>query len=111
MLSYSWSNLSTLPCCTHPPTHPPTPPHLEQVLWAKGYTELLERLNEHTSRTGEKVEVDVYGSGPDLKVRVTHRGYGPGVYVRAWEGLSLVLSPSNRILCSWVCSAKLPCQA
>ncbi|KAJ9525309.1 hypothetical protein QJQ45_020851 [Haematococcus lacustris] len=40
---------------------------LGKVLWAKGYTELLDRLNEHTARTGEHVAVDVYGSGPDLK--------------------------------------------
>ncbi len=48
-----------------------------QVLWAKGYTELLDRLNEHVARTGQQVEVDVYGSGPDLKVR------GGGREVRA----------------------------
>lgn len=35
-------------------------------MWAKGYTELLARLNEHAQRTGERVPVDVYGSGPDL---------------------------------------------
>ncbi|KAG2497202.1 hypothetical protein HYH03_004791 [Edaphochlamys debaryana] len=40
---------------------------LGKVLWAKGYTELLDRLNEHAERTGERVAVDVYGSGPDLK--------------------------------------------
>eukprot|EP00879_Flechtneria_rotunda_P015788 GHRR01016511.1.p1 GENE.GHRR01016511.1~~GHRR01016511.1.p1 ORF type:complete len:261 (+),score=121.99 GHRR01016511.1:73-783(+) len=40
---------------------------LGKVLWAKGYTELLERLNEHASVTGHKVEVDVYGAGPDLQ--------------------------------------------
>jgi len=39
---------------------------LGKVLWAKGYTELLDRLNEHAARTGEAVEVDVYGTGPDL---------------------------------------------
>jgi hypothetical protein len=49
-----------------------------QVLWAKGYTELLERLNEHTSRTGERVEVDVYGSGPDLKVGESLRAMNDG---------------------------------
>ena len=38
------------------------------MLWAKGYTELLDRLNEHVQRTGQQVEVDVYGSGPDLRV-------------------------------------------
>ncbi|GIL64495.1 hypothetical protein Vafri_18391 [Volvox africanus] len=40
---------------------------LGKVLWAKGYTELLDRLNEHTQRTGQRIHVDVYGSGPDLK--------------------------------------------
>lgn len=40
---------------------------LGKVLWAKGYTELLDRLNEHAARTGQQVDVDVYGSGPDLK--------------------------------------------
>ncbi|KAG2452291.1 hypothetical protein HYH02_003315 [Chlamydomonas schloesseri] len=40
---------------------------LGKVLWAKGYTELLDRLNEHTQRTGQSIAVDVYGSGPDLK--------------------------------------------
>ncbi|KXZ47328.1 hypothetical protein GPECTOR_36g52 [Gonium pectorale] len=40
---------------------------LGKVLWAKGYTELLDRLNEHSQRTGERIHVDVYGSGPDLK--------------------------------------------
>ncbi|KAF8056763.1 DGD1 [Scenedesmus sp. PABB004] len=39
---------------------------LGKVLWAKGYTELLERLNEHAAATGDNVEVDVYGAGPDL---------------------------------------------
>lgn len=34
---------------------------------AKGYTELLDRMMEHTERSGESVPVDVYGSGPDLK--------------------------------------------
>jgi len=42
---------------------------LGKVLWAKGYTELLDRLNEHEQRTGEHVPVDVYGTGPDAKVR------------------------------------------
>lgn len=41
---------------------------LGKVLWAKGYTELLERLNEHTHATGNNIEVDVYGAGPDLQV-------------------------------------------
>lgn len=37
------------------------------MLWAKGYTELLERLQEHSSATGHNVPVDVYGAGPDLQ--------------------------------------------
>ncbi len=53
------------------------PPPL-QVLWAKGYTELLDRLKEHTDATGQPIHVDVYGSGPDLKVRAWahERGHG-----------------------------------
>ena len=39
---------------------------LGKVLWAKGYTELLDRLGEHAEQTGERVPVDVFGSGPDL---------------------------------------------
>ena len=39
---------------------------LGKVLWAKGYTELLDRLNEHAARSGAPVAVDVYGAGPDL---------------------------------------------
>jgi digalactosyldiacylglycerol synthase len=35
-----------------------------KVLWAKGYTELLDRMDEHTKRTGDNVPVDVYGTGP-----------------------------------------------
>jgi hypothetical protein len=40
---------------------------LGKVLWAKGYTELLERLHEHSNATGHNVPVDVYGTGPDLQ--------------------------------------------
>eukprot|EP00882_Tetradesmus_deserticola_P034852 GHRQ01040153.1.p2 GENE.GHRQ01040153.1~~GHRQ01040153.1.p2 ORF type:complete len:108 (-),score=66.49 GHRQ01040153.1:250-573(-) len=39
---------------------------LGKVLWAKGYTELLQRLQEHSSATGDNVPVDVFGTGPDL---------------------------------------------
>ena len=41
---------------------------LGKVLWAKGYTELLDRLREHATRTGVNLNVDVFGSGPDLGV-------------------------------------------
>lgn len=47
---------------------------LGKVVWAKGYTELLDRLKEHGERTGEKVHVDVYGSGPDLNSVVEEAG-------------------------------------
>lgn len=43
---------------------------LGKVVWAKGYTELLDRLKEHNERTGEQVDVDVYGSGPDFNAVV-----------------------------------------
>ncbi len=36
------------------------------MLWAKGYTELLERLEEHAEQTGARVDVDVFGTGPDM---------------------------------------------
>ncbi len=39
---------------------------LGKVLWAKGYTELLERLEEHAEQTGTRVDVDVFGTGPDM---------------------------------------------
>ncbi len=42
-----------------------------KALWAKGYTELIQRMDEHQQRTGEHVHVDVYGCGPDRKVRDT----------------------------------------
>lgn len=40
---------------------------LGKVLWAKGYTELLERMKEHATRTGNNLPVDVYGTGPDME--------------------------------------------
>jgi hypothetical protein len=55
-----------------------------QVLWAKGYTELLERMQEHTVRTGENVLVDVYGSGPDLQVSYLGGGLST-VYFRLFD--------------------------
>jgi hypothetical protein len=41
---------------------------LGKVLWAKGYTELLDRMKEYSSATGDNLHVDVYGAGPDLEV-------------------------------------------
>eukprot|EP00798_Chlamydomonas_sp_ICE-L_P012526 gene12526-15742_t len=41
---------------------------LGKALWAKGYTELLEVMKEHSDRTGESPSLDVFGCGPELKV-------------------------------------------
>lgn len=76
-------------CCPSSPVsrtkRVPTPvplscvvPVLLQVVWAKGYTELLDRLKEHSTRSGDQVLVDVFGTGPDLQVR--HGGLG-GLYL------------------------------
>jgi digalactosyldiacylglycerol synthase len=54
---------------------------LGKVLWAKGYTELLDRMKEHSSATGDNLHVDVYGAGPDLEVG--WRGGGAGAAGRA----------------------------
>ena len=37
-----------------------------KAIWAKGYTELLDQLDGHAARTGERIPLDVYGSGEDL---------------------------------------------
>jgi digalactosyldiacylglycerol synthase len=39
---------------------------LGKMLWAKGYTQLVELMEDHTARTGEKMVVDFFGAGPDL---------------------------------------------
>eukprot|EP00210_Caulerpa_lentillifera_P000085 g81.t1 len=37
-----------------------------KVLWAKGYTELMELLSKHDSRSGRRLHMDIYGNGSDL---------------------------------------------
>lgn len=37
-----------------------------QVLWAKGYTELVELMKEHGQREGTHPAIDCYGNGEDL---------------------------------------------
>lgn len=37
-----------------------------KVVWAKGYTELLQMVKQHKDSCGEDIPVDVYGGGPDL---------------------------------------------
>lgn len=37
-----------------------------QVLWAKGYTELVDLMKEHKKREGTHPVVDCYGNGEDL---------------------------------------------
>jgi Glycosyl transferases group 1 len=39
---------------------------LGKVLWAKGYAQLVELMDEHFERTGEKLPIDFFGAGPDL---------------------------------------------
>eukprot|EP00210_Caulerpa_lentillifera_P003787 g3618.t1 len=37
-----------------------------KVLWAKGYTELMELLSLHGSSSGRSLHMDIFGSGADL---------------------------------------------
>eukprot|EP00798_Chlamydomonas_sp_ICE-L_P005865 gene5865-6158_t len=37
-----------------------------KALWAKGYTELIQLMKEHSDRTGENTPLDVFGHGPDF---------------------------------------------
>lgn len=53
---------------------------LGKVLWAKGYAQLVELMEDHFDRTGERLSVDFFGAGPDLPA-VRHR-------VESSEGLS-----------------------
>jgi hypothetical protein len=57
---------------------------LGKVVWAKGYTELLDRLMEHTARTGHNIPVDVFGSGPDLDAVQVRCRCGAGSRRSAW---------------------------
>lgn len=37
-----------------------------QVVWAKGYTELVDLLKQHAAREGSQPHIDCYGNGEDL---------------------------------------------
>jgi hypothetical protein len=37
-----------------------------QVVWAKGYTELVELMGKHAAREGSQPHIDCYGNGEDL---------------------------------------------
>lgn len=39
---------------------------LGKVLWAKGYRQLVDLMDEHYERTNEKLPIDFFGAGPDL---------------------------------------------
>ena len=39
---------------------------MAQVLWAKGYTELVELMGRHAAREGSQPHIDCYGNGEDL---------------------------------------------
>lgn len=54
-----------------------------KAVWAKGYTELLERLAEHKARTGQSVHMDVYGSGEDLE-DIKAEGHRRGLELTYW---------------------------
>lgn len=41
---------------------------LGKVVWAKGYTELLDLLEQHKARHGSDIAMHVYGSGDDASV-------------------------------------------
>lgn len=55
---------------------------LGKVLWAKGYRQLVDLMDEHYERTAERLPIDFFGAGPDLDA-VRKR-------VSASHGLSLV---------------------
>lgn len=37
-----------------------------QVVWAKGYTELVDLMKQHAAREGSQPHIDCYGNGEDL---------------------------------------------
>lgn len=39
---------------------------LGKVLWAKGYAQLVDLIEEHYGRTEERLPIDFFGAGPDL---------------------------------------------
>lgn len=39
---------------------------LGKVLWAKGYAQLVELMEEHYERTEQRLPIDFFGAGPDL---------------------------------------------
>lgn len=39
---------------------------LGKVLWAKGYRQLVDLMDEHYARTGARLPIDFFGAGPDL---------------------------------------------
>lgn len=39
---------------------------LGKVLWAKGYRQLVDLMDEHYHRTSERLPIDFFGAGPDL---------------------------------------------
>jgi hypothetical protein len=39
-----------------------------KALWAKGHRQLLIMLKEHLKRTGENLDIDIFGNGPDLEL-------------------------------------------
>jgi len=39
-----------------------------KALWAKGHRQLLIMLKEYLKRTGENLDIDIFGNGPDLEL-------------------------------------------
>ena len=40
---------------------------VDQAIWAKGYTELLDLMDKHKQRNENHMYIDCYGSGEDLE--------------------------------------------